>query len=106
MDKEINRQIKTYKNNLELLGIKIKKIILYGSYAQGKAKKDSDIDLLVISNDFKDMDLWERLSLLGRARLGINRPMEIIGMTEDEYVSDEMGSFIKEEVKDKGVSIV
>jgi len=52
------------------------------------------------------MDLWERLSLLGRARLGINRPMEIIGMTEDEYVSDEMGSFIKEEVKDKGVSIV
>lgn len=33
--------------------------------------KDSDIDLVVISDDFKDMDTWERLMLLGSVRIGI-----------------------------------
>ncbi len=44
------------------------------------------------------MDLWERLCLLGRARLGIKRPMEIIGVTEEEFEKVLTGSFIGDEV--------
>lgn len=43
------------------------KIILYGSYAKGNPREDSDIDLVVISNDFKNMNLRERLEILGLA---------------------------------------
>ncbi len=57
----------------------MKKIILYGSYVTGGAKEDSDLDLVVVSDDFKDMDLWDRLCLLGEARVEIRRPMEILG---------------------------
>ena len=32
----------------EILGNKIKRIILYGSYARGDNRKDSDIDVAVI----------------------------------------------------------
>ncbi|HHT9121064.1 MAG TPA: nucleotidyltransferase domain-containing protein [Candidatus Hypogeohydataceae bacterium YC41] len=76
MGKEINVVINEYKQKLEAMGIKVKKIILFGSYASGKAREDSDIDLVVISNNFRDMDLWERLCLLGRARIGIKNRLK------------------------------
>ena len=106
MDQEIDRVIKQYKQRLEASGIRVKKIILYGSHAQGEAKEDSDIDLVVISEDFKDMDLWERLSLLGYARIGIRKPMEILGFTEEEFAEKEKGTFVGDEIKAKGVEIL
>ena len=88
IDKEVYKVIDEYKQRLEEMGINVKKIILYGSHATGKAREDSDIDLIVVSNEFKDMDIWERLCLLGRARIGIKRPMEIMGFTEEEPESE------------------
>jgi predicted nucleotidyltransferase len=105
MDKEISRIINEYQRRLEASGVRVKKIILYGSHALGEAKKDSDIDLLVVSDDFKNMDLWERLCLLGRARIGIKRPMEILGLTEEELSEEHIGTFIRDEVKSKGVTV-
>jgi len=66
---------------------------------------DNDIDLVVVSDDFKNMDIWERLCLLGRARIGIKRPMEVMGFTEEELESEDNGTFIKHEIKSKGVEI-
>jgi len=34
-----------------LLGDKVKKIVVYGSYARGEADKDSDIDIMVMVNE-------------------------------------------------------
>jgi hypothetical protein len=106
MDREIYQVISEYKRRLQSLGIKVKKTFLYGSHAVGKAREDSDIDLLVVSDDFESMDIWERLCLLGRARMGIKRPMEIIGLTEEELESEDSGSFIGDEVKSKGVEVI
>ncbi len=106
MDKEIYQVISEYKRRLEAVGIKVRKTFLYGSHAVGKAREDSDIDLVVVSDDFKKMDIWERLCLLGRARIGIKRPMEIIGLTEEELESEDSSSFIKDEVKSKGVEVI
>ncbi|HEX9666753.1 MAG TPA: nucleotidyltransferase domain-containing protein [Thermodesulfobacteriota bacterium] len=106
MDREIYQVISEYKRRLQSLGIKVKKTFLYGSHAVGKAREDSDIDLLVVSDDFESMDIWERLCLLGRARMGIKRPMEIIGLTEEELESEDSSSFIKDEVKSKGVEVI
>jgi predicted nucleotidyltransferase len=104
MDRENYIIITEYKSRLEALGIRAKKIIVYGSHASGRAGEDSDLDLVVVSDDFGDMDLWERLCLLGRARKGIKRPMEILGLTEEEYES-EYDTFIRDEVKAKGVEV-
>ena len=106
MDKEIYSIITEYKQKLEALGIKVKKIILYGSHATGNAKKESDIDLVVLSDDFKDKDLWERLCLLGRARIGIKKPMEILGFTEEEFKAENSGTFAGDEIKTKGVEVL
>jgi predicted nucleotidyltransferase len=105
VDKEIRSVVDKYKRSLETLGIRVKRIILYGSYASGNAKNESDIDLLVVSDDFERMDLWKRLALLGRARMGIKRPMEIIGFTEEEFKAEQRGSFVGDEIKTKGVEV-
>lgn len=106
MDKEIYSIITEYKRKLEGSGVKVKKIVLYGSYAWGKAREGSDIDLIVVSDDFKNMDLWERLCFLGRARIGIKKPMEILGLTEEEFLAEDTGTFIGDEVKPKGVEVL
>lgn len=105
MDKKVNHIINQYRKNLEAMGINIKKVILYGSHASGKGKEESDIDLVVVSDDFKDMDLWERLCLLGRARIGIKKPMEILGVTEEEYKDENSATFLRDEVKSKGIEV-
>jgi len=105
LSQEVNQIIIRYKQKLESMGIRVSKIILFGSYALGHPHEHSDIDLVVISNDFKKMDLWERLTLLGRARVKMRHPMEILGYTEEEYRQQKRGSFIGDEVKPKGIVI-
>lgn len=42
----------------KILGQRMKKIILYGSYARGDYKKNSDIDIMILT-DFNDAELAE-----------------------------------------------
>ena len=41
------------ENAKNIYGRRLKKIILYGSYARGLANKDSDIDLMVVLTDME-----------------------------------------------------
>ncbi len=59
---EINLIFK-YKQLLKEKGIKISKVILFGSYAKGTAQPDSDIDLAVISSQFGKDNLKEMIFL-------------------------------------------
>ena len=40
--------------------VKVDKMIVFGSYSKGTATEDSDIDVVVVSNDFKKIreDKW------------------------------------------------
>lgn len=44
--------IKKYKDVLQNEGIPVSRMILFGSYAKGKAKPWSDVDVCVVSNIF------------------------------------------------------
>jgi len=45
--------------------IDVHKVVLYGSYAYGIPHDDSDIDLVILSNDFAQMPKLERHQWLG-----------------------------------------
>lgn len=65
--------------------IKVERIILFGSFAKGKAKKDSDLDLLIISRSFEKMNPWQRIDVLAKARKNYEFPMDYFGITPKEY---------------------
>ena len=70
-------------------GINVKKIILYGSYATGTQREDSDIDLIVISDDFSKYNFRERLELLGLAAGKVFEPIEAMGYTSKEMTREK-----------------
>jgi predicted nucleotidyltransferase len=70
---------------LESAGIKPQKIILFGSHSNGTQREDSDIDLVVISEDFTGKDYWERIDILSDAIFTVFKPIEAIAMTPQEW---------------------
>ena len=94
-EREINTIIKNFKQELKNMDIIPKKIILYGSYKDGNPREDSDIDLIVISENFKEMNLRERLEILGLAAGKIFEPIEALGYTEEE-VRNKKETFLEE----------
>jgi len=103
---QINRVISIYLRSLSGK-IKIDRAILFGSALSGKLDRDSDIDLLVLSSAFNNMSGSERLDLLYTARNNRKTqevPMDIFGMTPDEYL--QAGSLtIAGEIKETGRDI-
>lgn len=55
--------IHKYMHLLKQEGIKVSKVILFGSYAKGTANSDSDIDLAIISSQFGRDNLKEMMFL-------------------------------------------
>jgi uncharacterized protein len=86
--------IEQYKQELKKLNINPDKIILFGSYAEDTQREGSDIDLIVISNDFQPLNLRERLELLGLAAGRIMEPIEALGYTDEELEVEPRGSFL------------
>ena len=88
MDKEeVLRIIADFGKALESEGIKLPKIILFGSYSTGTQHEGSDIDLAVISEDFVGKDYWERIDILSSAIFTVFAPIEAIAMTPQEWES-------------------
>ena len=50
----IRKLVHGYKKKLQSFNVPISAIYLYGSYSKGSAKKDSDIDICIVSPIFKD----------------------------------------------------
>jgi len=108
MDEKIAESIKEFAFSLEQLGIRVKRVVIFGSHATGKAEEHSDIDLAVISDDFKGTNIFGRLEIIGLAlaRAKIMEPIEALAYTEEEYDSREQGTFIGDEVRSKGVQVL
>jgi predicted nucleotidyltransferase len=77
--------------------IKIEKIFLFGSYAKGNYDEDSDIDLILISSDFKKIDFLKRLEMLSsfrKSKLTQSVAMDILGYTPEEFKNISKESII------------
>jgi predicted nucleotidyltransferase len=66
--------------------IKVDQMIIFGSYAKGTATPDSDIDVLVISDNFKKVREDKRLNILDRAARFIRPEIVAAGFTNEELV--------------------
>ena len=79
------KTIRQFKKALESSNIKIEQLILFGSHADGTAREDSDIDLVVISPSFSDKSYWERIDILTDAIYNVFAPIEASAFTPEEW---------------------
>jgi predicted nucleotidyltransferase len=86
MDKgTIAEIVSRFSRALEARGIKPQRVILYGSHAGGTPREGSDIDLVVVSDDFTGKDFWERIDILSDILYEIFAPIEAVAMTPEEW---------------------
>ena len=101
-EKTVVEAIKFLEKCLKEKGLNISKIILFGSQAKGKSTEESDVDILIISNDFRGKDIFERAALTKEAEIMTIKkfmiPLDIITMTPEELESET--SLIADFVKD------
>lgn len=86
MDKNaVLKIIDRFHEALGKAGVEALKIVLYGSYAKGDWNEWSDIDLVVVSQDFAGKSYWERIDVLSEAICEVWEPIEAVAMTSEEW---------------------
>jgi len=89
MQKNLLRRIEEIaidlKRVLERRNIKVKEIYLFGSYARGDHLKTSDVDLIVVSDDWNKTPFLKRLDLVNEVMWVENiAGVEVIPVTSKE----------------------
>lgn len=86
--KTVKRAITFLGQCLKQKGLSVEKIILFGSHAHGAATEESDIDVVIVSKDFRNKDIFERATLTMEAEVSTIKkfmiPLDIITMTPEE----------------------
>ncbi|MBZ4684043.1 MAG: uncharacterized protein PWP46_1798 [Fusobacteriaceae bacterium] len=80
------------------------KVILFGSYANGTATENSDIDILIVEKEIKSK--LEEKRKIRKALYDIDISKDIIVVSEEEFdfYKNDFGSIVKEAV-DKGLEL-
>jgi len=94
MDKtEAIESVKKYADRVRR-DFNVKKIILFGSYAKGTAREDSDIDVAVVFKSI-DGDYLDLITRLSRIRRDVEHRIEPVALEE----SNDKSGFLKEITK-------
>jgi predicted nucleotidyltransferase len=104
MDNERIQQIIAFlKQQLEKKGLRVDRVVLFGSYAHGEPHKDSDLDIAVISPDFEKMGLYERACALTDVEINVVHkfriPLDLVALSPMEYEKQEspIAHFVRED---------
>lgn len=93
----IDISIKKYIEALEQK-IRVSKVVLYGSWANGQPNEYSDIDLAVFSPDFGKNKILE-LQLLSKLSWDVDESIEAIPYSVDKLINPKPSSFVYEILK-------
>lgn len=67
--------------------VKLKKVFLFGSYARGKAREDSDIDIALVIEDMDDFFSTQRLLMKLRRKIDLRIEPHPIGENDFTMVN-------------------
>ena len=85
----VKKMVKEFHRLLKRYGLKQNNIAAAGSFLNGNYEKESDFDLIIISNSFEDKNQFERIDMTIKAETDLRKrffiPMNILLKTPDEY---------------------
>ena len=96
MDKERARKLVEEYSKLVIQNMIVSKIILYGSYARGDYRKDSDIDVaVVVPRSSISKDILADMSKLFKLRRNISTDIEPVLLIDEEDASGFLQSILE-----------
>ena len=84
--------------------ISLTKLILFGSRAEGKKGRDTDVDLLVVSDAFKKLDFFQRGAKM-YDYWNLNYPVDFLCYTPEEFKKLKNQITIVREAVEHGIEI-
>ncbi|MDP3640366.1 MAG: nucleotidyltransferase domain-containing protein [Nanoarchaeota archaeon] len=81
------------------------KIILFGSQAKGHPRAGSDYDIIVVSPRFKKIQFYERMVQLYHLKRGVSVPMDLIGLTPEEFKEKKQRKGVIQEAVREGIEL-
>ena len=109
MDKDAVAELVAFLSTaLRASGVRIDKLVLFGSQARDCARRGSDVDVIVVSPDFHDRDIFQRVEMAAKAdRETIRKfmvPLDLVLMTPEEY--ERQTSPIAAMARESGIAYV
>lgn len=102
LSQKVISEVAEYKKLLQADNLPIVNVYVFGSHAKGNAKKDSDIDVAVVSPNFKGP--WSALNYLyGKLPYGMGWTIEPVGFNPIDFNSKY--SSLVNEIKMYGVKV-
>jgi len=95
--------IKKFVKRLRQEGISVDRVFLYGSYAAEKARRDSDIDVAIVSRDFGKDRVEEGMALY-RIAGKVDTRLEPVPISVEAYENETWLPLIYE-IRSKGLEL-
>ena len=103
VNSEVHRIVNLFVRNLVKEGIRVEKVILYGSYASGLFHKNSDVDIAIVSSDF-GKNKFEEGKLLLKIAWQIDPRLNPIPVSMNAFEKDTWVPLINE-IRQKGIEL-
>ena len=103
LESSIEKLTQNYIKHLIINGINPEKVILYGSYANNTQQKDSDIDMMLISDSF-DTDNDKQIGYIWRISKSFDYRIEPYIVNRQRFENDDISPIIQI-VKQNGIAI-
>jgi len=102
LPEKIIKEVTAFKKLLLADNLPVLKLYVFGSYAKGSAREDSDIDVAVVSSKFKSQ--WSALDYLyKKLPYGIGSTIEPVGFSPKDF-KNKYSSLVNE-IKSYGVEV-
>ncbi len=100
---DVIRLLQLYVRLLNEAGLKIQKAFLYGSFARNDAKADSDIDVMLVSDNFDSNDVKIKAKAWQLTRK-VDLRIEPFTIGTKRFFSDDDSALV-DQVKKEGIEI-
>ena len=97
--------MRQFVHDIQLRGISLSHVILFGSYARNEQRDYSDIDIALVSDSFEGLSILDVEPFRDIKMQSPYKILELHTFNTAEFESGENG-FIDEEIKPKGIVIV